>query len=223
MIDDFIPNMAKLMREYLPFGLGDMYADIHLALVGFLLLTVAIFLDKLVAHIIFEQAVASISERIADETLNDAVAQGIASVRDDDEIDPLEEEARLMSMFGEEVRTAASTAPPPPDTFAGGMDDFELPLNYGRRDHAPSEDDIIEAASTILSTSAVAYFGPVERYISALMPSRMYAGFPRSSWSGIGRRLGLVEDADAVTRYNEFGSNRERQSGEGDNSDPFSP
>ena len=75
----------------------------------------------------------------------------------------------------------------------------------GRAFRLPSEEEIIDAATDILETEAVTYFGPVERCMSALMPNRFYAGFPRSFWTGAAMSLGLVNDATAVSAFNDVG------------------
>jgi hypothetical protein len=207
LIADFIPEMSKLMKRLLPYELGDIYADIQLSTPGFAVLIFAIVLDKFVAHIIIEQAVASISERIADETLNEAVV--VAAVANSQPTTP--------SMF-----YSTGVSPGYIHNISEGDEDededgvtYQDDLEFGdlqmptpsmtRQESAPSEDEIIDAAESILETSAVAYFGPVERYLSALMPGKMYAGFPRRAWSSVGKRLGLVDDADVVICYNEFG------------------
>jgi len=174
LIATSVPGMSKVMHFLLPAPWSDLSASIHPTTVGFTLLTITVVLDKFVAHIVFEQAVASIAERIADQTLNEAV------VAITNNIGQVDENGLTME----------------------DMDDLE---SLRRTVRLPSEEEIIDAAEDLLESEAVTYFGPVERYVSALMPNKMYAGFPRRFWTRLAKSLGIVDDAAVITAFNEAG------------------
>jgi len=69
---------------------------------------------------------------------------------------------------------------------------------------------IANAAEGLLETGAIVYFGPAERYLSALFPRAAYAGLPRSWWPTLCVRWGLLAGAADVDEYTATGANAPR-------------
>jgi hypothetical protein len=87
------------------------------------------------------------------------------------------------------------------DVEAGGDDDDAGEEEEEEMDKDERDQMILDAAEGLLEMEPSAFFSPAARYLSALLPTYVYAGMPRRFWVDFGVRFKLLADADMVEEY----------------------